>query len=548
MKSRLLILMLTALMMSWTMLSAEELVSVAHVSYLEGSMLITNRDGIEHEATINFPVVSGDILRTNGEGRAEIQFGNGTLVRIDQNSELLVGTILAPLLSYENWNVTTLRLETGAVYVISNTYEQEMLQLVSSDVAVRFPRNTNVEIRVDPQAGSRVISHWGKADLLIVDEAGQEHVYSVKGKNACLVNKSGNLTAEPYIQGGHFWLWNEGVNNHFKALHEGKSFLPDKIVRHAHLQLWAERWSSLFGEWIYDKMFGYIWKPRGDFAMDRTRRPFYNGRLVTINGQQYVVPDYPWAWAPAHLGTWVFLKKWGWTWIPGQGGDIFTPTTTTLMEWLWRVWGSPSCYYAYLDGGIGGWRRHYQAMYGSDRPFDLEGVPTAVRTILHKLELTHPHQVKQLLDEQSDEFINKDEYAPNRVVKKELPPLQPALGGQSPKPVGLQLIQKGSGQGVGQAIKLRHDWNPDRQWASRNRVEILYSSQSNSIIVPQKKLDSANMTSRERSMIFRSVHGRGNSGPNGTYGNGTSSANATASGSAVSSGDSGSGSSSKDKK
>ncbi len=569
MKRAVFIFTLTLLLSVWSLFGEESLVPVAHVSFLEGNLAITNRDGNTHEAVTNFPVVVGDVLRTDGDGRGEIQFGNGTLVRIDHDSELLVGTILAPILTYENWKVTTLKLTRGAVYVISNTYNKEMLQVVSDDAAVNFPRNTNVEIRVEPEKGTRVVSHFGKADLLVVGEDEKGKISFIKSKSATMVNKTGQVDNVEYRKGGDFWLWNEGVNEHFKELHAGKSYVPDKILRHAHLQLWAERWSSSFGEWVYDKMYGYIWKPAGDFAHDRYKRPFYNGKTATVNGVVYVIPDYPWGWAPAHLGTWVFIKKWGWTWIPGQGsGDVFTPTVHTLMDWIWGIWGSCNGFYAYLDGGVRGWRNYYetyyQAQYGNMVDYSAffknlklhpDEAPSFIRLLIHKMQLMHPHRVKELLAEQSDDFIDKKQYEMVKIEKGKLvrPGLHsavvvPVRGVDAPKAL-IRPVSKGDigvvskSSGFGQAIRLRHDWNPDRQWAAQNRVELLYSSQSNSIIVPKMQFDSASLTRSQRAQISHSFK-TDNAFTKGYSGSDSSSTSSSASGSGNASG----GSTTKEKK
>jgi len=551
MKRKLLVFTALLLLTAWMGIGAEELVSVAHISYLEGALKVTNRDGNEHNGTVNFPVVTGDVLRTNGESRGEIQLGNGTILRIDQDSEILIGTILAPTLTSRDWKVTTLELKAGSVYVISNTYNMEMLQLVSKDVAVKFSHNSNIEIRLEPESGTRVISHWGNADLLIENENIKEQVLIVKSKNAVLVGDKGQINPSEYKKEGDFLAWNKKVDDNFKQLHEGVSYVPDKIVRHKHLQLWAERWSSHFGTWIYDKMFGYVWKPSG-FAMDPYRRPFYNGQLVVINDVEYVIPNEPWGWAPAHLGTWVFFKKWGWTWVPGQGsGDIFMPQINTVMDWLWRIWGSPEYFSLYLDEGVGAWNHDYAADFGCDGNLNLDAVPLPVRTIIKKMELTHPHVVKKHLAQQSDEFINKEQFKPHVVSRKaDISTVAHSLG-ESTK---ANVVKKGSygnelkaqelkkGGLVGQAIKLRHDWNPDRQWASENRVQLLYSSQSNSVIVPQKQFDSASLTRQQRNSISRTFKSEGSTATGFSNSDSSSSSSSTSS----STGSSSSGSSSKE--
>ena len=113
-------------------------------------------------------------------------------------------------------------------------------------------------------------------------------------------------------------------------LHKGKSKVPDAIYRYSKAVIFfAEKFSNLYGEWVYDELFGYVWKPaHEDFAL--SHRPVFHADFVTINAQLYLVPQQKWGWAPAHLGTWVWLKKSGWRWIPG---NVFSPGLMQLPSY-----------------------------------------------------------------------------------------------------------------------------------------------------------------------------------------------------------------------
>jgi hypothetical protein len=488
----------------------ESLVSVAHIAYLDGQVTVTNRDGNQHRGVVNFPVMAGDLLRTDENSRGEIQLGNGTLLRLDLNSDLKVGTILAPLLSSAERKITTLEAKKGRFYVNSNTYNQELLQLVSEDVAVFFPRNANVEVVVEPETGTRVLSHWGRVNLLVKGRDGKEQAYELKGKQAAHIGKDLQLVYKPYAEEGAFMTWSRFVDNNFRLLHEGKSLVPDKIVRHAHLQRWAERWSSLFGEWVYDKMFGYVWKPNG-FEMDPTRRPFYNGTVTIINGVQYVIPNEPWGWAPAHLGTWVFLKKWGWTWIPGQvSGEIFMPRATFFGDYICSTWGSYRLFGDYIQLGYDHWRKKFYVEHGYyPDEHQKESNDKVMRGIVRKLELAHPSRSLVFLKQMVPDDASKGFAVLKKGSKEKTDTFTSAMGGTGSRRVLPQSKDRVAASKIlasGQALQLRHDWNPDRFWASENRVQLLYSAHSNSVIVPQMKLDSKTMTNRERSYISRTVN------------------------------------------
>jgi hypothetical protein len=84
---------------------------------------------------------------------------------------------------------------------------------------------------------------------------------------------------------------------------------------------------SPFGQWMYDKNYGYVWTPS-----DKKLRPYYtNGTWVMTEHGSTWVSNYPWGWAPFHYGRWVYDSFYHWVWIPG---------TTWAPAWVvWRTSG-----------------------------------------------------------------------------------------------------------------------------------------------------------------------------------------------------------------
>ena len=81
-----------------------------HISFVEaktggGGPLILRGSGTPEPAVLNAPLGPGDSVRTAAAGRIEIQFDNGTIIRLDADSELGVETILARTLSRERPHV-----------------------------------------------------------------------------------------------------------------------------------------------------------------------------------------------------------------------------------------------------------------------------------------------------------------------------------------------------------------------------------------------------------------------------------------------------------
>ena len=107
-----------------------------HISYVDKEAKVIREDHTEHKAVVNLPVTSGDQVVTSNKGRCELQFDNGTIIRLDKNTRLKVTTILAPSLT-SRWKVTTLHLLEGQIYTMIQSYNREMFQVLSNAA----PRN-----------------------------------------------------------------------------------------------------------------------------------------------------------------------------------------------------------------------------------------------------------------------------------------------------------------------------------------------------------------------------------------------------------------------
>jgi len=97
----------------------------------------------------------------------------------------------------------------------------------------------------------------------------------------------------------------------------------------------------MYGEWLWDDMYGYVWRPFIDNGMYPWGwQPYYYGQWAMTGGQMFWVPQEPWGWIPYHLGIWQWDKKHGWVWLPGS---MFAPAWATWDFYFgfacWRPWG-----------------------------------------------------------------------------------------------------------------------------------------------------------------------------------------------------------------
>ena len=298
-----------------------------------------------------------------------------------------------------------------------------------------------------------------------------------------------------------FRAWNEYVDNHFKELHFGISKVPPKLkFGNSALTYWAEKWSSLFGEWIYDELFGYVWRPADDrFAY--AERPFFHADFMRVGDVLFLVPQQEWGWVPAHMGTWVWMKR-GWTWIPG---DWFHSGVVDYMG----LYSYPidTHYYSFPTFDYY-WHRYWHAQPGwPRRTLDkrslqkpvLPGLPEPVIGLLKKVgKVPASHEGRRLAVEKVGTPIEAVKL-PRALPAPLKPRLQAPVRGAVVKAGSLPDRHDGGVPGEAASGVLKRDWNPDSRWAARRFVTIQYSG--NAVKCPELKLSSDDLRGVERAML-----------------------------------------------
>jgi hypothetical protein len=300
---------------------ADSQARIVRLSDVQGSVQIDKNTGLGfEEAFINLPITQGTQLRTGDRGRAEVEFEDGSSMRLTPNTTIQFGKLA---LNDAGKRISEINLVKGMAYVN---------WLGKDDVSLNFSHET---ISVSHAAHFRLDTSSQVADLAVFK--GNVDVDGPSGKLAIEKKKSAS----------------------FDVADNDKSSLSNKI-QEAPLDSWDKEASSYHDQYAknnnsnspygyglsdlnyygaYQNVPGYgtMWQP---YFTGVGWDPFMNGSWGFYPGYGYMFASaYPWGWMPYRYGNWAFVPSYGWMWQPGMWNSWvtvprYTPTTLTHVTSL----------------------------------------------------------------------------------------------------------------------------------------------------------------------------------------------------------------------
>jgi hypothetical protein len=289
------------------------------ISLLDGDVQIKTIDtGDWVPASINEPLMDGDILWVPEEGKAAIQLKDGSYVRLDENTSLEVLTL--------EKNSCQFYMTTGHAYVNFKAPRGSFLQVDTPLSSIRAYDLSIFRVDVGDDDLTRISVIRGKVDA--ESDAGK---MTVNFGNTLALGRNHYAEISPLGQPDEWDRWNTEKDRSLERRASAR-YLPDEL----------RPYSPDFdenGKWVYVREYGYVWTPTVVVSVDWA--PYRVGRWVWMRGDYVWVSYEPWGWAPYHYGRWAFGVSIGWFWVPpirgavywGPGfvGWVYTPT---YVSWV----------------------------------------------------------------------------------------------------------------------------------------------------------------------------------------------------------------------
>ena len=300
---------------------------IVRLSFVEGNVTVQRSDIADWaEAPINTPIQEGFKLSTAEGGFAEVEFENGSTVRLGQLSTLEF-TQLA--LGSDGSKINCLTMPQGYATFHAAPEGQDVYEVRTSN-ATLTPRGKAMfradvdssEERVEVFSGSvEVASSLGSWTL---------------AKNSVLELSPGTDQPEQLSEGITKDDWDQWVQereSRVEAAQNGPA--PTAYSNNASDASYG--WSDLsyYGNWSYMPGFGYGWAPNVYAGW----YPYSFGRWCWYPrfGYTWISAD-PWGWLPFHYGGWTFVPGLGWVWFPGSFGAWSPGLVTWFTGPGWIGW------------------------------------------------------------------------------------------------------------------------------------------------------------------------------------------------------------------
>ena len=299
--------------------SAESKARIVRLSEVQGTVQIDRAagDGFD-KAFINLPVIEGSRLKTGRDGRAEVEFEDGSALRLAPESEVDF-TRLA--LGDDGEKLSAVQLVSGTVYVNIHSKksgekagDQFTLNFAHESVTVAAAAHFRVELDGTTRATLAVFK--GKVSATSPSrefEVAEKHGATIEfakddlanddsaGKDTFVIAK--NYEAEPSD------AWDRQQTDY----HDRYASVGGSSINSPYGYGMSDL--NYYGSFMNVAGYGNVWQP---YFIDAGWSPFQDGGWAFYPGAGYMwVSGYPWGWMPYNYGNWAFIPGFGWVWQPG---------------------------------------------------------------------------------------------------------------------------------------------------------------------------------------------------------------------------------------
>ncbi len=285
---------------------------VGRLSFLAGSVSFRPASVDDWaEATLNYPLTTGDHLWTDADARAEITVGS-TAIRLAPQSAF-------GFLALDD-RATQVRLSEGLLNVrLRNLGEDESFEIDTPNGAVSLLRPGTYRIGVDSTGDTTTVTvRHGEAEVTAAGSA-----FPVHADEAAVL--SGGDSPSYDIHGApppNDWEdWSAARDRRWDDARSAR-YVSREVIGYEDL--------DDHGDWRDSPAYGPVWVPRTTIV---GWAPYRYGHWAWVEPWGWTwIDDAPWGFAPFHYGRWVYWDG-AWVWVPGHvvAQPVYAPALVVFV-------------------------------------------------------------------------------------------------------------------------------------------------------------------------------------------------------------------------
>jgi len=271
-------------------------IQLTRISMIEGNVGYQRVPDEEWAAaSVNMPLEPGDRIYTGRGGRVEIEFEEGSVLRLTQNTDVEILTLDEDYIQIRMLlGIASITVEGGVDFEIGAP-------------AAAFSTEANGIYRFE-------VTEDGRSDA-IVRKGRLETVnnnFTRVTRNGDLIRVYPDATAPVVTDYNRRDAWDEWTDR------RDADRLPSSVARRyipANVSIGVAELDR-HGRWVYVTNYGWGWVP---YSVAGSWSPYSVGRWVYRPRFGWTWVSYEtWGWLPYHYGRWYRDARFGWTWFPGE--------------------------------------------------------------------------------------------------------------------------------------------------------------------------------------------------------------------------------------
>lgn len=286
------------------------------LSFVDGQVTLAQGNQVlAAQAVANTPLFEGMQLTTADNGKAEIQFEDGSVARIAPDSSLTLQVLRGAGAGAD----AELTVNSGLAYFeIQGGGQAGQISVHFGPSVATTSGFTDFRVDLDTPPGSLAVFS-GNVHLQVANSSASAPAsVDLHGNESVALDPADptQFNLAESIEPNSWDAWDSDRDQALSAEAAAQTGAPSNLGE-AQNPAWNDLDAN--GSWYDVPGQGYVWSPYD--ASNADFDPYGNGNWLYTPAYGYVwASGYSWGYVPYQCGAWNFYDGFGWGWAPGTGG------------------------------------------------------------------------------------------------------------------------------------------------------------------------------------------------------------------------------------